>query len=269
MVLSLIMVLFLAACGKKETSEELIREHLNNASVAFSEKQYDVASEQIEKVLALQPDHELALQFKKDLNKTLEEADETVRTTLIKDMEKHYKDKRFDKLEHTLQKIEEAGISDPSIDDYKSKLSVIKKKQKDLDAYIQWLSGILEENNAVANDWRLASDSFAVQQIDKATFIKKVKEIIPKSNSLISNVESKTFSLNYDLSLFHTDYVNTINDNHVRLINVISLAHKKGIDSSEFKDESSALNNIKQYQSQYVQTLKKYADDNHLIFNFN
>lgn len=140
-----------------------------------------------------------------------------------------------------------------------------KVKQQKLDAYVEWLEPVLEQQSAISTEWIKRSQAFKIQQIRVEDFAHALSQLLPKTEQLVNDVNHQAIKLETDLSTIHETFAENVRKNHDDLVNTLSYANENALPSKQIADEGRSLNQIGANQAAFVQSLRNYAEKNNMV----
>jgi tetratricopeptide (TPR) repeat protein len=137
--------------------------------------------------------------------------------------------------------------------------------QKEFNTYVETFQKALSDSNKLLIEFKSQLDGIETGSITVEQLVAKMKEKIPVSSEIISNLDNGLFIQNRSLLDLHKNVIAHINYQHELFLSSLEMtnANKKEM-IAKLNDDFLKL---KQEQVSLIQAVNQFAEDNHLELN--
>ncbi len=142
---------------------------------------------------------------------------------------------------------------------------LVKEKeqlQKDFTTYVVTFQSAISDSNALLRDFKIQMDGIETGKVTNAQLVTSVKNVIPSSNDIISNLDSGLFIQNQSLLELHKNVISHVNFQHDMFLSSLEIKDANKIEMVPKLKED--ILKLKQEQVSMIQTLSLFAEENQL-----
>lgn len=140
-------------------------------------------------------------------------------------------------------------------------------KQKVLDEYEKWAKPYVLSLEKISNDWLNYFSNYAANRTSATDFSSAVNTLLQENQPVLSATDTKSLNLDPSLSDVHSKLLQITTDYQQSFSGVLGALNQN--DSQSVLSNGNTIGQEKQNLTNFISSLRNYADSNQLKDNFN